>query len=81
MTHQTKCDVEKHDYWRGCCHCDRPAGHKGDHCDSEAGIRWTQAPTAEQRAKRNAARKARADVYAGLGMVKVRGNLGGTYWE
>lgn len=32
-------------------------------------------------ARQNAARKARDDAARSVGMVKVRGNLGGTYWE
>lgn len=34
-----------------------------------------------KRAKRNAARRERESVLRDLGMVKVRGALGGTYWE
>jgi hypothetical protein len=33
------------------------------------------------RAIRNKARRDRDDAMRSLGMVKVRGNLGGTYWE
>jgi hypothetical protein len=34
-----------------------------------------------KRVKRNNARKARDEAYKSCGMVKVRGALGGTYWE
>jgi hypothetical protein len=34
-----------------------------------------------QRAKANRARKVRDQAYRDCGMVKVRGSLGGTYWE
>lgn len=34
-----------------------------------------------KRKKRNDARKARDDAYRSCGMVKVRGALGGTYYE
>jgi hypothetical protein len=34
-----------------------------------------------KRKKRNDARKARDDAYRSCGMVKVKGGLGGTYWE
>jgi NMD protein affecting ribosome stability and mRNA decay len=34
-----------------------------------------------KRAKRRAARKAREAVLRSLGLTKVRGALGGTYWE
>lgn len=30
---------------------------------------------------RNATRRAREDAYRSCGLVKVRGALGGTYWE
>ena len=33
------------------------------------------------RAKAREARQARAEAYKSCGMVRVRGNLGGTYWE
>jgi uncharacterized Zn finger protein (UPF0148 family) len=36
----------------------------------------------KKKAKRNAARKSRRDeIMRSLGMTKVRGALGGTYWE
>jgi hypothetical protein len=34
-----------------------------------------------KRAARNKARRDRDQVMRDLGLVKVRGNLGGTYWE
>jgi hypothetical protein len=34
-----------------------------------------------KRIKRNARRRARDQAMRDIGMVKVRGNLGGTYWE
>jgi hypothetical protein len=34
-----------------------------------------------KRDKRNASRKAREDALRSAGLVKVRGALGGTYWE
>lgn len=34
-----------------------------------------------KRKKRNAARKERDEVMRSCGLVKVRGALGGTYWE
>ena len=34
-----------------------------------------------RRARARANRKAREDVYASLGLTKVRGALGGVYWE
>lgn len=36
---------------------------------------------AEKAEKRNQARRDRDQVMRDLGMTKVRGNLGGTYWE
>jgi hypothetical protein len=35
----------------------------------------------QRRARRRALRRAREDVLRSLGLVKVRGALGGTYWE
>ena len=35
----------------------------------------------DKRAKRNRARREREQSMKDLGLVKVRGNLGGTYWE
>ena len=42
-----------------------------------------EAETKRQKAnqRRRANRKAREEVMESLGLVKVRGNLGGTYWE
>jgi predicted amidophosphoribosyltransferase len=40
-----------------------------------------ESKAALKRAKRNAARKAREDALRSCGLVKVRGALGGTYWE
>ena len=37
--------------------------------------------SAKRRAKANRARRERDQVMRGLGLVKVRGALGGTYWE
>lgn len=37
--------------------------------------------TKAKRARRNAQRRAREDVLSSLGLVKVRGAMGGTYWE
>lgn len=34
-----------------------------------------------KKAKRRAARKAKDEVMRSLGLVKVKGALGGTYWE
>ena len=39
------------------------------------------AKRAKARAKARAARKAREDMLRSCGLVKVRGALGGTYWE
>lgn len=39
------------------------------------------AADAKKRAARNAARRAREAALRSCGLVKVRGNLGGTYWE
>ncbi len=36
---------------------------------------------ARRRLRRNAARRAKDDVMRSLGLVRVRGALGGTYWE
>lgn len=36
---------------------------------------------AESRAKRKRARRAKDEVMRSLGLVKVRGAMGGTYWE
>lgn len=36
---------------------------------------------AEQNAQRNSARRAREAALRSCGLVKVRGALGGTYWE
>jgi hypothetical protein len=35
----------------------------------------------ERNRRERLARKAKKEVYESLGMVKVRGSLGGTYWE
>jgi uncharacterized Zn finger protein (UPF0148 family) len=35
----------------------------------------------KKNAKRNAARKAREDAIRSCGLVKVKGAMGGTYWE
>ena len=35
----------------------------------------------EKRIRRNALRRERDQVMRDMGLVKVRGNLGGTYWE
>ena len=36
---------------------------------------------AEKRASRNASRKTRESIMRSMGLVKVRGALGGVYWE
>ena len=41
----------------------------------------TTAPEPAKKAKRNAARRSREAVLRDLGLVKVRGAMGGTYWE
>lgn len=46
-------------------------------CDANEGERVAKA----KRAKRNAARRARESALRSCGLVKVRGALGGTYWE
>ncbi len=57
---------------------------KGVVVESEFG-RFTTREEAEKelakRAKRNAARKARDEAYRSCGLKKVRGALGGVYWE
>jgi hypothetical protein len=41
-----------------------------------------EAGTKEAKRRRaNASRRARNEAYKSAGMVRVRGNLGGTYWE
>ncbi len=40
-----------------------------------------EAENAAKRKKRNAARRAREAALRSCGLVKVRGALGGTYWE
>ena len=50
--------------------------------DAETECRGCEdAGTAKKRAKARAARKAREDLMRSCGLVKVRGALGGTYWE
>jgi hypothetical protein len=46
-------------------------------------VREGRLPVVEaiRRAKRNAARRAKDDVMRSLGLVRVRGALGGSYWE
>lgn len=57
-------------------HCTHP---EQDWCDCD----WCRFIRAEgaKRAKRNAARRARHEAYTSLGMKRVKGNLGGTYYE
>lgn len=45
-------------------------------CDDEDGQR-----DRKRRAKRRARRRERDEVLRSLGLVKVRGAMGGTYWE
>lgn len=47
-------------------------------CEAEAA---RKVKDAARRARRNAARRARNQAYRDLGMTRVRGNLGGTYYE
>lgn len=57
---------------------------KGQVVETDSG-RWNTKEQAEKelakRKKRNAARKAVDDAYKSCGMKKVRGALGGTYYE
>ncbi len=45
-------------------------------CDDEIGVEKR-----DRRRKVRARRRERADVLQSLGLVKVRGAMGGTYWE
>ena len=54
--------------------CLKLALHKGD-CDP------IEQKKQARLAKRREARKARDEAYRDCGLVKVRGALGGTYWE
>lgn len=51
----------------------RDGENRCDVCDSMEPVRLRQKP--------RKARKEREDVLRSLGLVKVRGALGGTYWE
>ncbi|MDQ1291959.1 MAG: hypothetical protein QG615_1769 [Nitrospirota bacterium] len=42
---------------------------------------WREQCKQARLAKRREARKARDEAYRSCGLVKVRGALGGTYWE
>jgi len=62
-----------------CTNCGEEIGtNDGENLcrDCEFGKRSAQA-----KAKRNAARKARESALRSCGLVKVRGAMGGTYWE
>jgi hypothetical protein len=50
-------------------------------CDEFATIGVVGALQAAKRRKRNASRRARENALRSCGLVKVRGALGGTYWE
>lgn len=55
------------------------ATRDGEYPDDETAARVRQAVAARDRSA--AARRERDSVMRSLGMIKVRGNLGGTYWE
>jgi hypothetical protein len=58
-------------------------GHGGkDFCQDCEMLAEEQGRKAEaKKAKARAARRARDEAYRSCGMVKVRGAMGGTYWE
>lgn len=62
-----------------CTECGALLEYHGEACDVD-NIRRHKA-NVKRRISAKANRAAMADAYASVGMVKVRGNMGGTYWE
>ena len=60
-----------------CPRCGRRAFHSPSCPNNEA----ERIKREKRNARARAARRARADAYDSCGMVRVRGNLGGTYYE
>lgn len=65
----------------GLCGSEAVGGEGQNVCRECEALEEAGKKAAAVRAKRRAQRKARDQVMRSLGLVKVRGNLGGTYWE
>jgi len=62
-----------------CKDCGKMIDYHGDVCDADDVRRYVANVKRNARSKLN--RVARDETYKSCGLVKVRGAMGGTYWE
>ena len=71
--------VAEHDFWWTCAERGRVLCEGGESGPTADDV--TAARLAVMRARKNEARRDRDDVMRSCGLVRVRGAMGGVYWE